>query len=135
VVTSNSSGTFFDFHVKSSGKLAPYVSVQHYDGTGVNTLVSGTWYYLVMTYDVTNGEVGYVNAGVDGTAAANGPNRTDNGNIVFEIGNDAPFAPRFVDGVVDEVRVSNIARSADWITAEYNNQLTPASFYTVGSEQ
>ena len=38
------------------------------------------------------------------------------------------------DGVLDEVRVSNIARSADWITTEYNNQSSPSTFYTLGAE-
>jgi biopolymer transport protein ExbB len=34
----------------------------------------------------------------------------------------------------DEVRISNSARSADWIATEFNNQNNPASFYTIGSE-
>jgi hypothetical protein len=29
-----------------------------------------------------------------------------------------------------EVRISNIARSADWIAAEYNNQSSPSTFYS-----
>jgi hypothetical protein len=36
-------------------------------------------------------------------------------------------------GMIDEVRVSSTARSADWITAEYNNQSSPSTFYSVGS--
>ncbi len=38
------------------------------------------------------------------------------------------------NGVIDEVRVSNSVRSADWIATEYNNQSSPSSFYTVGPE-
>jgi hypothetical protein len=34
-------------------------------------------------------------------------------------------------GVIDEVRISNIARSADWIKTEYNNQYSPQTFYTM----
>jgi hypothetical protein len=41
---------------------------------------------------------------------------------------------RMVDGVMDEVRISNTTRSVDWIATEYNNQYDPSSFYTVGSE-
>jgi hypothetical protein len=37
-------------------------------------------------------------------------------------------------GSIDEVRLSNIARSADWILTEYNNQNSPSTFYTLGSE-
>jgi hypothetical protein len=36
-------------------------------------------------------------------------------------------------GTLDEARISNIARSADWISAEYNNQSSPATFYSVGA--
>ena len=36
------------------------------------------------------------------------------------------------NGVVDEVFYSNIVRSADYVTAKYNNLKNPAGFYTVG---
>ncbi|MEI7452453.1 MAG: DUF2341 domain-containing protein [Candidatus Falkowbacteria bacterium] len=38
------------------------------------------------------------------------------------------------DGYVDEFRVSNTARNADWIATEYNNQSAPSSFITMGSQ-
>jgi hypothetical protein len=38
-------------------------------------------------------------------------------------------------GTIDEVRISNIARSTDWIVAEYSNQSNPATFYNMGSEE
>jgi hypothetical protein len=34
-------------------------------------------------------------------------------------------------GVVDEVRIGTYDPSADWITAEFNNQSSPSTFYTV----
>ena len=37
----------------------------------------------------------------------------------------------YYDGLVDEIRLCDIARSPEWIAAEYVNQLTPATFYTV----
>ncbi len=37
-------------------------------------------------------------------------------------------------GTIDEVRISAIARSSDWIKTEYNNQSSPGTFYAVGSE-
>jgi hypothetical protein len=39
------------------------------------------------------------------------------------------------NGAIDEARVSNVARSADWIMTEYNNQSNPSTFYAIGSEQ
>ncbi|MHA1913417.1 MAG: DUF2341 domain-containing protein [Promethearchaeota archaeon] len=40
----------------------------------------------------------------------------------------------YVKGIIDEVRISTLARSNDWIITEYNNQYDPSSFYSVGSE-
>src|SRR6266498_101169 len=37
-------------------------------------------------------------------------------------------------GSVDELRVSSIARSSDWIATEFSNQSSPATFYTLGAE-
>src|SRR4029077_19209324 len=38
------------------------------------------------------------------------------------------------NGNIDEVHISTVARSAAWITAEYNNQNSPGTFITMGSE-
>ena len=38
------------------------------------------------------------------------------------------------EGDLDEVRISNVSRSANWILSEYRNQWAPASFYGVGGE-
>ena len=40
----------------------------------------------------------------------------------------------YFDGWVDEVRISNIARSADYLLATYNNTVTSSTFVSVGSE-
>jgi len=42
---------------------------------------------------------------------------------------------RYFDGMVDEVRISNTARSAEWIKTSYNNQNNPANFYNIGAEE
>ncbi len=39
------------------------------------------------------------------------------------------------NGQIDEVRISNTARSADWIKASYNNQNSPATYLTFASEE
>ena len=38
-------------------------------------------------------------------------------------------------GTADEVRISAVARSADWVATEYNNQNSPATFHSVGGEE
>src|SRR5262245_3427013 len=58
-------GDSFQLFVKSTGQLAIYISAtgggSFYD-PGTITLSTATFYYLVATYDSTNGLIGYVNA-------------------------------------------------------------------------
>jgi len=42
---------------------------------------------------------------------------------------------RFFDGILDEIRLTQSLRSADWIEAEYNNQNDPSTYLSVGSER
>lgn len=125
---------FIDLFVKSTGKIAAYFRVVggtqvNYDGTGVATLSTGTWYHVAATYVAGTGLVGYVNGVQDGNIAnANALDQTAGPGI--EIGQDTPFAPRTWNGVIDEPRIANVARSASWVLAEYNNQLNPDTFYT-----
>jgi hypothetical protein len=42
----------------------------------------------------------------------------------------------YLHGKLDEIRISNgVARSADWIATQYNNQQNPSTFSTTGPEQ
>ncbi|MFZ1073947.1 MAG: DUF2341 domain-containing protein, partial [Verrucomicrobiia bacterium] len=43
-------------------------------------------------------------------------------------------ASGYFAGSVDEVRVSQIARNSNWVGTEYNNQSSPTTFYSVGTE-
>jgi len=56
-------------------------------------------------------------------------------NIV-EIGSEEQMTGTHeFNGEIDEVRISNIAHSADWILTEYNNQYEPNNFYNIGTER
>ncbi len=46
----------------------------------------------------------------------------------------AQIPDNLYSGLADELRLSKIERSQDWITTDYNNQSNPATFSTVGSE-
>ena len=52
----------------------------------------------------------------------------------MNLGSDSGGGSVF-NGLIDEVRISNTARSPSWILTEYNNQNNPSTFYTIGSEQ
>lgn len=100
---------------------------------GPHVLSTGVWYYVTAVYSSAVGLIGYVNAASDGAGVANGALLTGAGQT--EIGNDiGGVGLRFWDGLIDEVRISNIARSIDWITTEYNNQKSGSTFVSLGTE-
>ena len=52
----------------------------------------------------------------------------------MSIGDDAVGGNNgFFDGLIDEVRISDVARSTDWIATEYNNQNDPSTFYSIAA--
>src|SRR5262249_42124749 len=71
----------------------------------------------------------------------------DGANVATKAGTQGPFVNNepfviggrdssgnvqgLMNGSADEVRVSNVARSAGWIATEYTNQSNPSSFYVV----
>ncbi len=97
------SSTYYQFFVKSTGKLAVYVKAAggnvSYDGTGAFTLVTGVWYHLSFSYDSVNGLKGYVNGVLDGSAAANGALSSIAANTY--LGSDSAGATRVPTGQID----------------------------------
>ena len=90
-----------------------------FDGTALS---DGTNYYVTFTNSSSNGRTIYIDGAQDvsnGTAF----NFTPNGDNLTLSSGDFQF-----DGMMDEVRISNVARSADWIATEFNNQDSPGTF-------
>lgn len=52
----------------------------------------------------------------------------------LEIGREGVFDTYRFNGTIDEVRISAIARSGDWVNTCYYNQNDPLTFYTVGPQ-
>ena len=92
----------------------------------------GQWLYLVVTYDKDAGGTNeikmYENGSLIGsldysTAMAN------HGNLET---NRQGKSDGWCKSTIDEVRISDTARSADWLLTSYNNQNSPATFFTMG---
>jgi hypothetical protein len=94
---------------------------------------SGGWHHVVGTFD------GVWNIYVDGVKTTSSQTQPpfSSQSEQFTIGaqDSTSTMKNYWNGTIDEVRLSNVARSADWISTEYHNQSQPSSFYTIGSEQ
>ncbi len=130
-------GNYYELLISPSAQLAAFVNGGNgginYDSSGTNTFSTGTWYYLTFTYDASTGLRGYVNGSLD-KSVSNGSGALTTNAATLEVGNDTNTAGRFFNGLIDETRISSIARSANWITTEYNNQSNPSTFETFGAE-
>ena len=118
--------------------LEAYVLVQ------TNTTIGGSfadlhfdsnWHHLVITYDTTNGLKASLDGATSGTSYASAASLDADASSVLNIG----YASKLnttdgFKGRIDEVRISNILRSTNWLSTEYNNQNSPLTFYSVGSE-
>ncbi|MEM9326009.1 MAG: DUF2341 domain-containing protein, partial [Bacteroidota bacterium] len=97
----------------------------------VSSVTAGQWYYLSGTWDKTGNMVLYV----DGEALSSADMTTETWNgantpSIHRIGRPGQ-STRYWNGDMDEIRVSNAVKSADWIKTEYFNQSDPLNFYTV----
>ena len=101
-------------------------------------VAAGTWHYVVATYSGT-GNVAGMKIYVDG---ANKPLNTVVNTLASTIVNSLTAAingrsgPNQMSGdAADEIRISarGVVFSPDWITASFNNQSQPQSFFTVST--
>ena len=109
----NGSGTTWDSQL-SSGSLA-----------------TGTWYHLVGVHDGTTLRL-YVNGSDANTTTPTTTGSLFNSDSFLTIGAawSGGYCP---NGIIDEVRVSSVARNACWIGTEYNNQSTPGMVVVEGT--
>ena len=98
------------------------------DKKATTTFATGTWYHVVLQKTTSALNAIYVN-GVNVTTSP-GTNFVSilNTNYlgVASDGTDFPLS-----GVLDEIKLYSITISADWITAEYNNQKSASTFLSV----
>ncbi len=84
-----------------------------YDGTWVRMYINGEEKRAIKT-----------NADFNATAA----------DLVLGKGTSVFGDNFYFNGVIDEVRISDTARSADWLKTQYNNITSTSTFYWIGSE-
>ncbi len=129
-------------YIDTGGKLRASLFYHGTAGAQIVTPASyndNNWHHLVDVYNTgteslyvdgvlagsqTAGEVGY--SGVYSYSLGVGE------SIGWTNGNSGWF---YWNGALDELRISNAARSSDWIKTEFNNQSAPTEFIAVGPNQ
>jgi LysM repeat protein len=128
-------GTTFSFLYSASG------SSIYLDASGATRSLPFTndsnWHHLAAAYTrglgVQNAAV-YLDGVLTSTTGQSGTLTTLSPTYV-DVHHNPANPQNDMTGVVDEFRVSNMARSAGWILTEYNNQNSPNTFFSVGGQQ
>jgi len=100
-----------------------------------NPFTDQIWQYLVVTFNYTIRNASfYLDGNMLSPEIIGIP---ENWNSLAELddwlwGGVINRAGTNVGGFYDEIRVSTIDHTLEWITTEYNNQNDPSNFYTVG---
>lgn len=102
--------------------------------SGTTSLSGATWYRYMATWKLSNKAITLrLNGAADGsstTTTAAIPSAT--ADCLIGRRQYSGFESNF-DGIMDEVRISNVVRSTSYDTATYNNQKTSSTFLTWGS--
>jgi hypothetical protein len=99
---------------------------------GSTTLSTGIWYYVAATWNGSTTAI-YLNGDPDGSSGTYRTSPIGTDTRALYIGGRSGITDLF-DGLIDEVRISNSARSADWIKTSYNNQSNPATFMSFSNQ-
>jgi len=133
IVKRDGSGTNYQLSVLA----APSGGASHigwYDGTNPDVLTytptANTWTRLIFVRTGTTEFKLYVNGAYSETLASDWGAGT---SAELTMGGSVPVGGFYCDCVLDEVRISNVVRSAAWIKADYYNQTD--ALLTWGSEE
>jgi hypothetical protein len=108
-----------------------------YDGSGLavgssTVMATGTSYYLVATARNSGKMRLFVNGREEGTNVSVGTLWTGGDRYIVG-GSSSGYGT--TNALLDELRVSSIQRSPEWIMTEYNNQVANSTMIAVGNEE
>jgi len=122
----NNNTTGIAFQVTNSGNVN--------NVTSAGTIPLSSWSAIAGTFDSVNHiQHLYINGAQDSNSLVNNSASIDYGTSQdLTLGIRSPYSPgeEWI-GALDELRISTVARSPDWIATEYNNESSPSTFYSV----
>lgn len=111
-----------------SGSGAYYYTGVNGKGAATSGFVNGNWNHVVVVQTSSSAVTVYTN-GVDNSTTT---------NTLWNAGATSAIGARTTGGFtgrLDEFRVSDATRSADWVATSYNNQSATSTFYTIGTQE
>jgi len=116
---------------RTSSLLGANNKQRHESSNGSATL---NWQYLTMAQTDGIATNFYIDGSLDTPSWSNSRSGTTNKATKLLIGKSSKDgATSSWAGLIDEVRISSVELTADWITTEYNNMTAPGSFLTVST--
>ncbi|MFW9773897.1 MAG: hypothetical protein ACFFEO_17225, partial [Candidatus Thorarchaeota archaeon] len=124
----------FSFETSTSGNLINFYVCDEVSRVGSYSapITYDQWTYITGVVDRTND---YLYIYKDNSVITGGVSISSvSGSLSNDVELQFPWVSSDLDGLMDEVRISNLRRSADWIATEYNSQHDPETFFSVGPE-
>jgi hypothetical protein len=103
--------------------------------TSLDPYNDDTWYYMVATIDGSTHKI-FVNGNLvaEGSSAKTWFNLDSHNSFIGAYISLDPGLRGFLKGCVDEMRISSISLSQEWINTQFKNQNEVSSFLTFGRE-
>jgi hypothetical protein len=103
-----------------------------YGDISYGTVNAGSWYYWTVTSNsAQTTATAYKNGSSLGTISYGG---SPSVNAMLNYAQSGSGDGYSIGGTVDELRIAQTNFPSSWILTEYNNQSSPSTFYTLGSE-
>ncbi|MFH1585880.1 MAG: DUF2341 domain-containing protein, partial [archaeon] len=122
--------TGFYYRMKATTGSVDYAT----SNPGGNYLSTNEWRYLFGTYDGSTAYY-YEDAGVGRGSTSSPEGSLDTNNRPTYIGFNEDYANQHFIGVLDEIRISNIARSVDWMNQTYQMVVNQGSYVIFDTEE
>lgn len=107
-------------------EFIPFSATSNATASSPDAINDDAYHHVCGTWDGANIRI-YVDGVLKGTTALSGTLRTGQTNKAF-IGRGENASPLYFPGSIDEVRLSPVARSLDWIRSSWENQRPNAAF-------
>jgi len=112
--------------VPSNYAIMTNTTASHATARTNSTVNNGAWHYIV---GIRNPESIYMNGDLQSSTLTDSWSFDANAKI------GTRGTSHYFYGIIDEVRISNINRSAAWISTSYNTMNSPYTFMTFGNEE